>query len=291
MHLTSNVLDLLAAEGGEPRSAPSGFQIPWEVLSSDAGAYAMLVDQDGRVDIASEMWARQLNLSHVSGCLLADLLGEDMAMELLELGSLARAEESPKPLLHMVHGRFMRTTLRSVPGVHESTANGTLMTSCTLREGMQLDDTPLGECHHLGDLRHLTEREFELLFHLGRAASSEDAARLMHRSVRTVEWHRASLGEKLGCRNRIELARVAISSGIVAASAEMIPRLYRAAVLGRARRRRLERPRMDRSEPASRQAPPSGPGISGSRGRGAHANGRRVARGDDVSMEDRGRDS
>jgi hypothetical protein len=38
----------------------------------------------------------------------------------------------------------------------------------------------------------------------------------MHRSTRTVEWHRASLGQKLHCDNRVELARIAIESGITA---------------------------------------------------------------------------
>jgi DNA-binding CsgD family transcriptional regulator len=33
--------------------------------------------------------------------------------------------------------------------------------------------------------------------------------------VKTIEWHRVSLGEKLGVVNRVEIARIAIAAGLV----------------------------------------------------------------------------
>lgn len=65
-----------------------------------------------------------------------------------------------------------------------------------------------------GPLAALTERELEVLRLIGRGLSSAEIAKLMHRSTKTVEWHRASLGVKLKADSRIELARIAIGSGL-----------------------------------------------------------------------------
>jgi DNA-binding NarL/FixJ family response regulator len=45
--------------------------------------------------------------------------------------------------------------------------------------------------------------------------STIDIAKHLGRSVKTIEWHRVSLGEKLGVVNRVELARIAIAAGMV----------------------------------------------------------------------------
>jgi DNA-binding NarL/FixJ family response regulator len=50
---------------------------------------------------------------------------------------------------------------------------------------------------------------------IGIGLSTADIARRLERSVKTVEWHRVSLGEKLGVTNRVELARIAIAAGLV----------------------------------------------------------------------------
>jgi DNA-binding NarL/FixJ family response regulator len=38
--------------------------------------------------------------------------------------------------------------------------------------------------------------------------------------VKTIEWHRVSLGTKLGVTNRVELARIAIRAGVVGLALE-----------------------------------------------------------------------
>jgi hypothetical protein len=50
----------------------------------------------------------------------------------------------------------------------------------------------------------------------------------MHRSTRTVEWHRASLGQKLRCGNRVQLARIAVRAGLGAVDIEFIRALSHA---------------------------------------------------------------
>jgi DNA-binding CsgD family transcriptional regulator len=67
----------------------------------------------------------------------------------------------------------------------------------------------------LTPLSRLTSRELEVLRLIAMGDSQAEIARKIHRTVKTVEWHRASLGKKLGATSRVELARMAIHFGLV----------------------------------------------------------------------------
>lgn len=66
----------------------------------------------------------------------------------------------------------------------------------------------------LGCLTVLTRRELEILGHIGDGLTSQEIARKLHRSAKTIEWHRAQIGGKLGVKSRVELARIAIAAGL-----------------------------------------------------------------------------
>ena len=67
-------------------------------------------------------------------------------------------------------------------------------------------------------LSQLTTREREVLALIGQGLSSKEIAGWLHRSIKTVQTHRSSLGRKLGASNRVELARIAIQSGLITAT-------------------------------------------------------------------------
>lgn len=58
----------------------------------------------------------------------------------------------------------------------------------------------------------LSDRELEVLRLIGRGLKTGDIARTMHRSVHTVEAHRANIKRKLGLRTAQELAHAAFSA-------------------------------------------------------------------------------
>lgn len=60
----------------------------------------------------------------------------------------------------------------------------------------------------------LTKREREVLALLGQGFSIPEIAEQLCRSQKTIESHRQSMGKKLGVHNRVELARIAIASGL-----------------------------------------------------------------------------
>ncbi len=68
-------------------------------------------------------------------------------------------------------------------------------------------------------LASLTPREREVLKHIGMGLPTAEIARQLHRSVKTIEGHRVALGLKLGVSNRVQLARIAIRSGLSPLSA------------------------------------------------------------------------
>lgn len=72
----------------------------------------------------------------------------------------------------------------------------------------------LAEYNDLGALSILTEPEFEILILIGEGRSGPQIGRHLYRSTKTVEWHQQSLPKKLGATNRIELAGIAIHSGL-----------------------------------------------------------------------------
>lgn len=60
-------------------------------------------------------------------------------------------------------------------------------------------------------LSSLSERERKVLAYIGEGLSMKEIAARMFRTVKTVEWYRACLGRKLGARNRVQLARIALA--------------------------------------------------------------------------------
>ncbi|MEU3281919.1 response regulator transcription factor [Streptomyces antibioticus] len=61
----------------------------------------------------------------------------------------------------------------------------------------------------------ITEREEEILKLVAEGRSSKEIAELLVISVKTVERHRANLLQKLGMRDRVELTRYAIRTGLM----------------------------------------------------------------------------
>ncbi|MCK4873603.1 MAG: PAS domain S-box protein, partial [Phycisphaerales bacterium] len=60
----------------------------------------------------------------------------------------------------------------------------------------------------------LTRRETEVLALIGKGLAVPEIAEHLHRSVRTIQAHRYSLGRKLGVRNSVALARIAVETGL-----------------------------------------------------------------------------
>ncbi len=203
-------------------------QVFFSALAEDTGAPVMVMDGTGVIEFANSATLSLLGLpptAVVAGKLLGEFLGEDLARDRLAIGSEAANSAKPVTVTGMVRGRLMRATFRGLSGTG---------TSARLLVTFRLASPPDGQVGMMngdikariddrGHLAHLTQRELEILRLIGLGLSSAHIAKRLDRSVKTVEWHRVSLGEKLGVANRVELARIAIAAGLISAEAPPIP--------------------------------------------------------------------
>ena len=61
----------------------------------------------------------------------------------------------------------------------------------------------------------LTEREAEILKLIISGKSNKEIARILYRSKRTVESHRARIMHKFGVNNVVDLVKIAVKMGII----------------------------------------------------------------------------
>jgi DNA-binding NarL/FixJ family response regulator len=62
--------------------------------------------------------------------------------------------------------------------------------------------------------KELTQREREVLAHIVRGETNRQIAHLLGLSVKTVEWHRSNLMEKIGAKSVADLVRYAIQNDL-----------------------------------------------------------------------------
>ena len=72
----------------------------------------------------------------------------------------------------------------------------------------------------LGDLDILSPRELEVLALVGQGLSIREIAAMLHRSEKTIQNHRDSIGAKLNLPNRVHVAAVARRAGLKQNDAE-----------------------------------------------------------------------
>lgn len=185
----------------------------WQALAEDTGCLVMLTDRDGRIQ-----WMNRAAQDATDPALrgkpltLHDLLAPAIVTE--RLPHIRRVAEGGDPVAFegLCWGTLRRTTYRAAPG-------GMVLTVCRPLPGpnqpSSADVTLLpARAEDPGRLGGLTPKEREVLALIGLGLTTQQIADQLKRSVKTVEWHRLSLGSKLGANNRVELARIAIRAGL-----------------------------------------------------------------------------
>lgn len=214
--MTNSGNDEYASAGIAPEQA-----VGWLALVEDAGACVLLLDPEGTILFANELSARTVRMTvpDILGKKYTDFLPADFASE--RVGFFRRVAETGVSMVveHTFAGVRRRTSLRSFPA--DAAGNKRVLMVCRPALAEDIKST-VGDAEYvqakvndLGGLQGLTPRELEILCLIGQGMATADIAKLLHRSEKTVEWHRVSLGTKLGVTNRVELARIAIRSGMV----------------------------------------------------------------------------
>jgi DNA-binding CsgD family transcriptional regulator len=206
-----------------------GFANPdsvWSALAEDTNSPIVVLSAEGVVQYANASFARTLGLpGPVVGKRLNEIIPQASADERFAYLRQVLATGKPVVIDGIIHGQLRRSTMR--PLGPDSHGNQRVLSTCRMLSDTDYRDgraTGVVRAKHddLGQLAALTQREFEILQLIGQGLSTADIAKKLHRSVKTIEWHRVSLGSKLGVTNRVELARIAIHAGIVPLAEETV---------------------------------------------------------------------
>ncbi|MBK7404916.1 MAG: hypothetical protein IPJ41_09855 [Phycisphaerales bacterium] len=213
---TAAISEVKSTSFRTPAPARSG-DLFWAALTSDSGSAVLVYDAQGRLTCVNDA-AMQLTGkgADVAARTLHDILPAAISEERLAHATQVLETGATVVIDGMINGRLTRSTLRAVKG--ESAQENRVLE--TIRPVSTAEPKPEGVTYiraktdDEGVLGSLTAREREVLIHIGRGLSTAEIASTLGRSTKTVEWHRVSLGNKLGITNRVELARIAIRAGV-----------------------------------------------------------------------------
>ncbi|MCB9845394.1 MAG: PAS domain-containing protein [Phycisphaeraceae bacterium] len=194
----------------------------WTTLMLDTDRPIVVVDNSGLVTAANQRAAEHVGASRpddLIGRRMQDLCEPEYAAERLSAIREVATRGRPIALEGMTRGLWRRTVMRPLGGPETSGRVILVHVPVPPREGESPSTEPYevrrARVDDFGPLARLSERELDVLRLIAKGLTTAEIAKAIHRSVKTVEWHRVSLGSKLGATNRVELARIAIRAGLV----------------------------------------------------------------------------
>ncbi|MCL4741576.1 MAG: PAS domain-containing protein [Phycisphaerales bacterium] len=192
----------------------------WDALVEDARALVAVIDEAGRYHFINAPLAGLLGLAEPQAALgrtMHEFLPKAFADE--RLAHIRRVTDSNVPVTieGVWAGRWVRSTIRPITPGDDGLRRVLLVTVPVAGDEITADRSPAirAKVDDLGPLSALTRRELDVLRLIGQGLSTAAIAARLFRSVKTIEGHRVSLGNKLKASNRVELARIAIRAGLV----------------------------------------------------------------------------
>jgi len=192
----------------------------WEALSQDASVQVAVIDTDGVIRFANEALARAVadrEPRAVVGQSLDRLLPQDFAAERVQIIRSVALGGKPLQLRSTWRGVRQRVTFRPLPGK----IGGKRSVLAVIRPEQATEPESGGgprivQARHVdeGPLAAVSPRERMVLSLIGQGLSTAQMAHTLGRSAKTIENQRYSLARKLGARNRVELARIALRAGL-----------------------------------------------------------------------------
>ncbi|MEM6979651.1 MAG: LuxR C-terminal-related transcriptional regulator [Planctomycetota bacterium] len=210
----------------EPSNVTLGVDLPsfqasaiWNALSCTPGVGLSVIDTEGRLlfvnDLTSALFLES-NLDY-QGKTLADFHPPEFVEERLRMIRQCIDQGRPLGIDHIYHGNPIGSVLWPIPDAMPP--HGRVIVVSRLRT--DAEPTPRIQCETvatnyigLGPLSVLTRRELEVLAILGHGLTVPEAARMLHRSPKTVERHKDSISRKLSLHGQAELVEIVTRMGL-----------------------------------------------------------------------------
>ncbi len=198
----------------------------WKTLLGTPGVGVALVRCDGVILFASDEYKRHfLGSPHVDveGRSLLELYPQEWAKERNDLLSRLETGQESITVREIWRGRQMLTRVGLLPWREEGRPVACIVTrpanagELAGLEGQVINSSFI----ELGDLSVLTPRELAVLALLGEGLTLKQIAERLHRSFKTIDNHRASIGRKLRESDRVGLSRLALEAGLTLSDANL----------------------------------------------------------------------
>lgn len=193
----------------------------WKTLCHQQGVRIVVLTADGRFVFADEaVNARYAPPGEtVVGKQVADVVEPKLAMELIKVARDVVRHGEPVAVYWVARGLGICSSAHPLPGSWRG-QRLVLVASHDKVCGIRPSPTDSGVrvvrpiAKDLGPLSVLTRRELQILALIADGLTSAQIAERLGRSVKTVEWHRVSIGQKLGLKSRVDLAQIGLIAGI-----------------------------------------------------------------------------
>jgi len=170
---------------------------------------------------------------------LEDLLPSAWTRERLELFERVHSSQRPVIFRYIRRGAKLQTTIHPMAGENGDDPRFLSMTTVgtadpqqgCISDGFEVVDSELAD---FGPLEVLTRRELEVLALIKHGMTLDEIAKVLHRSRKTIENHRQSIGKKLGESSRVRLAQIAAHAGLEVKDAKLLRTSGRVSGRGRA---------------------------------------------------------
>ena len=194
--------------------------LPWESFVRSPGIGVGLINSAGDLLYLNEEERRLFEGTadvDYHGKNMRDFHNEAFVEERLKLVRQVVETRKPAVITHIYDGRRIQSTLWPIED-SEPPHDRVLVVSRRLRgakDGVGEEfEKHESEYIDLGHLDVLSPRELEVLVLLGHGQSIPEVARILHRSQKTIEKHRESIGRKLTLRSQSEIVRIVWDAGL-----------------------------------------------------------------------------
>lgn len=182
-------------------------------INADPDVAVILVSIDGQVEgytpNAPKLFGADPHRSY-EGLSLNEIFDDQFVNERLNWFREVIQQGRPMRCQHIYQGDRMVSTI--LP--HDRESHPPLLSVLTRRERRKRNDLQTSRYLDIAPLEKLSSRELEVMVLLGHGFSVPEIAKMLYRSTRTIEQHKANLGRKLGSPAVANISRLVGQFGL-----------------------------------------------------------------------------
>lgn len=190
-------------------------------MSQTKGVGVTITDAEGRLlfvnDTAMVLFSEKTDIDY-EGKYIRDFHSPEYVSERLAMIARVLAEGKPLAMRHIYHGKPIHSTVWPIRDTRPPFNRVVVISRAEsghdhggVPENAELVETQFID---LGPLSSLTRREVEVAVLLGHGMSVPRVARLLHRSPKTIQRHKASISGKLNVHGQAELVAIITEMGL-----------------------------------------------------------------------------